>query len=277
MVPKQDLFIGHADADKQRYILPLAKALTDRGITFWLDDMQIGWGDNFVLKINEGLRKSLFTLICLSENFLGRGWPENELTAALAIQNKSGLKKVLLLILNAKNKIFQTYPILASLSYREFSAGLDAIVEELAILTKKEKSASGLLRVVVESVHTDKLCNLSVPRRASVKWLAEKARTSAGLSEAADVGALTPFRIRWVLVDIRAEDEWECTPFSEKVKIKALVKSKAGIKTSYRYRDRLEDLDIYDGIVFHLYALQDADQDDSKGGGGGTMYWLPYT
>jgi TIR domain len=68
MPTKQDLFISHATADKERYVLPLTDVLTNRGVTFWLDTFEIGWGDNFVIKINEGLRKSRFMLLCLSNN-----------------------------------------------------------------------------------------------------------------------------------------------------------------------------------------------------------------
>jgi TIR domain len=110
---KQDLFISHATADKERYILPLTNALLNRGVTFWLDSFEIGWGDNFVIKINDGLRSSRFGLVCLSKSFLARRWPETEMAAVIAIQYANGNKKVLPLILNSKAKIIETYPILA--------------------------------------------------------------------------------------------------------------------------------------------------------------------
>ncbi len=272
MSVKQDLFVSHATADKERYILPLTSALFNRGVTFWLDSFEIGWGDNFIVKINDGLRNSRFGLLCLSKNFLGRQWPETEMAAVLAIQNTNGIKKVLPLILNSKAKIFKIYPILAGFSYREFKIGIDTIAEELATLTKQEnKNTTGLFRIVVESVHSAKLSNLQASPRSSVKWLAEKARTGAGVKDSANIGALEKFPIRWVLVDVNAEDAWEDTPITEKLRTKALVKCGSVLKYSYRYDDRLEDTGVYDGIIFHLYAVQDTkdDKDEYRGGGGG--------
>jgi hypothetical protein len=113
MATKQDLFISHATADKEHYVLPLTNALANRGVTFWLDNIEVQWGDNFVTKINDGLRRSRFVLLRLSKNFLGRQWPENEMAAALAIQNFNGVKKVLPLICDSKARILRIYPILA--------------------------------------------------------------------------------------------------------------------------------------------------------------------
>ncbi|MEA2203717.1 MAG: hypothetical protein QOE77_493 [Blastocatellia bacterium] len=74
-----DIFISHASADKDQYIHPLAEALKARGVTFWIDNAEIGWAENWVEQINEGLRTTKFALLCLSHNFLLRPWPEAEL------------------------------------------------------------------------------------------------------------------------------------------------------------------------------------------------------
>jgi hypothetical protein len=71
------------------------------------------------------LRQTRFMLLCLSKAFLARPWPESEMSAALAIQNSSGVKKVLPLILNSREEVLQTYPIIHGLAYRQFSG--DAI------------------------------------------------------------------------------------------------------------------------------------------------------
>ena len=86
---KYDAFISHAGADKAKYIKPLVNLLKQYKISYWLDEINIGWGDNITLKINEGLRESHYIILCLSSSFLNRQWPENELSAALSIQNRS--------------------------------------------------------------------------------------------------------------------------------------------------------------------------------------------
>jgi len=112
-----DVFISYAGQDKKKYILPLAEALGEDGIRFWLDEYNIMIGDSVSMEINEGLRRSRYVLLCLSEAFLGRPWPESELGAALAIQNRLGQKRVLPVILNSADKIFAHYPLLADKCY----------------------------------------------------------------------------------------------------------------------------------------------------------------
>ena len=112
-----DVFISHAWKDKEKYVLPLAKALELRGINYWLDKEKLGIGGSISMGINEGLRRSRYVLVCLSDAFLDRPWPEAELGAAMAIQNRLGRKRVLPVILNSEGKVFERYPLLADKLY----------------------------------------------------------------------------------------------------------------------------------------------------------------
>lgn len=112
-----DVFISHAGPDKGRYVLPLAEALGRRGVSFWLDERNLTIGDSLTMGINEGLQCSRYVLLCLSEAFLGRPWPEAELGAALAIENRLGQKRVLPVVLNSPEKVFARYPLLADKLY----------------------------------------------------------------------------------------------------------------------------------------------------------------
>jgi hypothetical protein len=254
---KQDLFISHASSDKACYVKPLAESLMKCGVTFWLDTFEIGWGDSLTLKINEGLRESRYFVLCLSEAFLARPWPETELNAAFAVQTNTGKKKILPLILNSKEKILEQYPIIAGLVYREYDANPDEIAEELTQLSESRSISNGLLHVVVESIHTGSLSNLIVSSQASVKWLVDQAKKGSGLKEFLDTGGFEPFRIRWVLVDSNAEKEWQSISAREKRQIYAIVKTEKGIQISIDNRDRLANIGVYDNIIFHLYAVQD--------------------
>ena len=119
--PKHDVFISHAGRDKERYVQPLVDALQDRGVTFWLDSIEVTWGDSVTRNINQGLAHSRFLLLCLSSSFVDRPWPEAEMGAAVAQQNAFGTKRVLPLILYDKDVVLSRYPLLADLAYREFS------------------------------------------------------------------------------------------------------------------------------------------------------------
>ena len=253
----QDVFISHAGKDKTRYITPLANALTAKQITFWLDDVEIGWGDSIPLRVNDGLRKCRYVLLCLSRNFLQRPWPEAEFVSALGAQNATGEKRVLPLILNSKQMVLNRYPLLAGIAYKDYSGPL-ALADELVALIKPEsKQNDNQFHVIVESVHTGEMCNIHASPRVSIKWLVDQAQRGFGLSEYADTGAYEPFRVKWVLVDVRAEDAWRELPRDEKRGLSAVLHTSNGPQFINNDRYRLEDAGVSDGTVFHLYAIED--------------------
>src|SRR5271169_2046132 len=93
---QQDLFISYAHADKVRYIDPLTNAFQSQEISYWLDDENMRIGDKLTQRINGGLGGCKYALLCLSANYLGRQWTEDEMSAAFA------LDKALPLILSDK-------------------------------------------------------------------------------------------------------------------------------------------------------------------------------
>ena len=222
-----------------------------------MDSAEIGWGDSVPLKVNEGLRRSRYVLLCLSQHFLQRPWPEAELASALGSQNATGQKRVLPLILNSKELVLETYPLLASLSYKEYRDAPDTLADEIAGFVRSTAKPPGHLNIVVESVHTGKLCNIDVSSRASVKWLADKAQSGLGVSDRADTGAYEPFRVKWVLIDTKVEDEWLLLPRRYKRELSAVVSTVDGTKFCTADRDRLSEIGVADGTVFHLYAIED--------------------
>jgi hypothetical protein len=258
-VHRQHLFISHASGDKREYIVPLTEALVARGVSFWLDDAEIRWGDSIALKINEGLRESRFILLCLSLNFLSRPWPEAEMNSALMLASTKHPKRVLPLILNSKEEVLRKYPLVAGLSYREFSEGAARLAEDLSALVGSTEPTEGKIRVTIESIHSGQVHHLLVSPRVSVKWLEEQAKARAGVRDSVDVGALNPFRIRWVLVDSRAEPTWKAMEHHKKMKVRAIVQCDGGTCNAEEETVRLETIGVYDGIVFHLYAVQDGD------------------
>lgn len=249
------LFISHAGADKEEFITPLTHAFTRQGLSYWLDSEDIKWGDSVVRKVNEGLAKSRFVLLCLSKNYLARPWPESEMDAALSAQNDRGIKRVLPLILNGKEQVLRSYPLIAALAYREFDSGPDSIAAELAGLLKAAEGDEGLLQITVESAHTGQSSTLTVPPRASVGWLLRKVKEATGVRDTADAGAFEVFKVRWVLVDSRAESSWENLPPARKRRVWVVIKSGEKVALSMSENDRLDALGVYDKIVLHLHAV----------------------
>jgi hypothetical protein len=270
METKQDFFISHASADNPTYIQPLAECLTQRKVTYWLDSYQMSWGDSLALKVNAGLRDSRHVVLCLSEAFLSRPWPETELNSAFAIKLEDESRKVLPLILNNKERILNQYPLIAGLIYREYSSP-EAIADDLASLVSIHAVPEGHIRVIIESIHTGHLSNIIVSPHASVDFLSDKAKRGTGLRESLDTGGFKQFFIRWVLVDVNAEEDWKIMDRQDQQKIHAIVKTESGIRIASHGRQRLSDLGIYRDMIFHLYAVEDIDKNLL---GGGVLYKL---
>jgi len=284
----QDVFISHASADQESYILPLSRAMALESISFWLDSSEIRWGDNLLGRINAGLRETRFMLLCLSKAFLARPWPESEMSAALAIQNSSGTKKVLPLVLNGREEVLQAYPIIRGLAYREFNGDVGAVAREIASLVKPTGQERRHLLLYFESLHTGSVSNIEVPKRASVEWLGATAAERLGLFRSVDVGSFEKFAIRWIPVASPVLDIWESLPkrirqdawgifrakddATKHLRIEGLdgvyqehwlteielMLARAGAIVTGKQSDHVADFAINDGDTFYLTAVGDS-------------------
>lgn len=113
---KYDLFLSHASMDKSIFVEDLKQTLDQLGISIFYDKDSIEWGDNWKDKILEGVAKSEFAIIVISENFFGREWTEKELSDFLERQNSSGQKIILPILFNITIQQLEAhYPKLAGL------------------------------------------------------------------------------------------------------------------------------------------------------------------
>ena len=76
---KFDVFISHASEDKDDVVRPLALALKDGGLKVWYDEFELKIGDSLRRKIDNGLSKSKFGIVVLSNSFINKGWTNYEL------------------------------------------------------------------------------------------------------------------------------------------------------------------------------------------------------
>ena len=75
---RRDVFISHAHEDKADVARPLTEALTERGLSVWLDEHELRIGDSLLRKIDEGLASSTFGVVVLSPDFFDKRWPRRE-------------------------------------------------------------------------------------------------------------------------------------------------------------------------------------------------------
>lgn len=95
-----DVFISHANKDKEDLVEEIYQSLRKLGIKIFYDKESIEWGDNWKDRILNGTKKAEFAIIIISENFFGREWTERELSELLNRQNANGQKLILPIIHN---------------------------------------------------------------------------------------------------------------------------------------------------------------------------------
>ena len=144
----RDFFLCHAGEDKVRFVNPLAAELKRRGLTVWFDKYELMIGDNLYEKISEGLRNSRWVVACLSETFIVKDWPKEELYAALNMEKETGEKRVLPVMLTDPATILGEYPLLSEKVYMESNKGVSHIAAKL------EQVANARLKFVDKEVYS---------------------------------------------------------------------------------------------------------------------------
>jgi len=78
------VFVSHASEDKERFVIPFATALRQRGIDAWVDQWEILPGDSLVGKLfEEGLKNADAVLIVISPYSILKPWVRLELDTAV--------------------------------------------------------------------------------------------------------------------------------------------------------------------------------------------------
>ena len=94
----KDVFLCHASEDKPNVVLPIAKALEEAGISFFLDAKEIGWGDSVTGLINRALVGAKYVIVVISKSSLEKHWPQKEMNAALSAEISEGRTRLLPLL-----------------------------------------------------------------------------------------------------------------------------------------------------------------------------------
>lgn len=132
-----DVFISHASEDKDPLVEALVKHLEALGIRVWYDKNNIGWGDSFREKMDEGLSKARYGIIILSPDYIKdeKYWTKAELDALFQKESATG-KKVLLPVWHhlSKNEVMDFSPFIASRNALSTAA---LTVAEIAIEVRK--------------------------------------------------------------------------------------------------------------------------------------------
>lgn len=87
---KWDAFICHASEDKELFVHPLVISLNQLEAEVWYDKFSPHPGDSLSRSIDYGLTNSRFGIVVISPNFIGKAWPERELTGLVSREIEQG-------------------------------------------------------------------------------------------------------------------------------------------------------------------------------------------
>ncbi len=139
-----DVFVSHANDNKQAFVDSLSAGLNRLGIKVWYDSSVLDWGDDWKAKIVEGLAKSRFGIVVLSPQFIDREWTTKELQELLNRQNERHEKVVLPLLYNLTvDDMKAKYPDLAPIQarvIREDEDAKDVVIDFARILIRALKN-----------------------------------------------------------------------------------------------------------------------------------------
>jgi len=127
-----DVFISHASEDKDEFVRPFALLLKERGLNVWYDEFELRIGDKLRRKIDEGLSKSHYGIVVLSNYFFSKEWPQKELDGLFAIEDMG--HDVILPIWHkiSKNEVLKYSPTIAGiLALNTSSFSIEEIVENI--------------------------------------------------------------------------------------------------------------------------------------------------
>lgn len=262
MLMNLDVFISHSSEDKEAYIYPLTTSFKQHGITYWLDSENIGWGDQVLVKINEGMSKSRYVLLCLSKSFIKKNWAAEELNAVLSKQTSDGNLLALPLILDSKREVIDKYPFLEGRLYKEYaSLGPDGVARDLLPLLGKTADVqttddSSSYSLCVHSMKLGRTFEINVSIDSSLYDVTTYAADALGLKEDVkiDVGRSVIFRasVNWVLVSRSALDFYGALSETEQRRISALVDVSGEPKIISNPFSTLRELAVEPGHIFVL-------------------------
>ncbi|RAM53512.1 MAG: hypothetical protein C6Y22_00450 [Hapalosiphonaceae cyanobacterium JJU2] len=126
-----DVFISHANEDKEIFVRELVSRLKQKGYGVWYDEFTLKLGDSLRRSIDQGLSQSKYGVVVLSPNFLRKEWTQRELDGLAARENAG--QKVILPIWHQVSfeEILKYSPILADRFGVSTSQGLDYVVSQI--------------------------------------------------------------------------------------------------------------------------------------------------
>lgn len=167
---KHDVFISHADEDKEAVARPLALALQERGWRVWLDELELTVGDSLNGTIEAALARSRFGVVILSRAFFAKSWPQRELAGLAAREVDAGTKVILPVWHNVDRAYLVAHaPTLADRLGAATNDGMSGVIDQITHALERAESQRvtsetvPILQAVVSDAAVDLGFTLGVP------------------------------------------------------------------------------------------------------------------
>jgi hypothetical protein len=115
----KDVFISYSTVDSDQ-VLDFVNMLKNSGIDFWLDKMDIGWGESIIEKVFAGIESSRFVIVFISTNSIKSPWVRKEIFTAFHREIESNATVLLPVLSCPQEDFFQAFPFLRSKKYIKF-------------------------------------------------------------------------------------------------------------------------------------------------------------
>jgi hypothetical protein len=125
-----DAFVSHAHEDKD-FVAPLVRALQQRRINVWYDDVSLRIGNSLRESIDLAIMRSRFGIVVFSRNYFSKDWTRQELNAF--VSREVGGMHVVLPIWHKVSpaEVLRFSPILADRVAAQSSEDLEVIADKL--------------------------------------------------------------------------------------------------------------------------------------------------
>lgn len=119
--------------DKEEFVRPFVNFLKEKGVEVWYDEFELRIGDRLRRSIDNGLKKSRFGIVVLSESFFNKEWPQVELDGLFAREIEG--EKVILPIWHniSKDKVRSYSPTISDiLAINTASFTIEEVADQMA-------------------------------------------------------------------------------------------------------------------------------------------------
>jgi len=136
----KDVFISYSSVDSAE-VENFISLLKNSGIDFFIDKMDIGWGESIIEKVFSGIETSRYVVVFISTNSLKSPWVKKEIFTAFHREIESESTILLPILSCEQDEFFGAFPFLKSKKYLKFD-DKEKIIHNLIELLRGKANTS---------------------------------------------------------------------------------------------------------------------------------------